>query len=69
MFPSARDKKILLACERGFPAVNFLNLATLLPESNLGVNPPIQNAELHAPLRIIPETFEAALLSELRLSL
>jgi exosortase/archaeosortase family protein len=52
-----------------FPAVNFLSLATLLAESSLGVNPPIQNAELHAPLRIIPETFEAVLLRELRLSL
>src|SRR5258706_8187800 len=41
----------------------------LLLEFHAGENPAVQNSELHTPLRIIPETFEVALLAELRLSL
>jgi hypothetical protein len=41
----------------------------LLLEIHAGENLPVPKPEVHVPLRIIPETFEVALLPELRLSL
>jgi hypothetical protein len=68
-FRISRRLDLFLRCPRIPPVINPINLPMLPPKSSVSNILQNLNLELLSTLRIIPETFEVALLPEVRLSI